>query len=121
MPYLRIAALVRHYFFEHDLPTILDEGQEFSSLMHFLDLVPSPSSKENTDGHNLGLVEICDGLNLFSSDRCEIDVWCQGFFPAIARSVTMSRQLLLVNILWKQPSLLRVPKNYDVIFQVSFP
>ena len=36
LPYLRVAALVRHYFFEKELPTVAEEGHEFAALLGFL-------------------------------------------------------------------------------------
>ena len=110
LPYLRIAALVRHYFFEQDLPEILDEAKEFSALANFLQL----NASEAVDEAGLG---VCDGLNWFTEDRREIETWCRGFHEIARFNAGEAKRLLLVNLLWKQPALLRVPKNYDVVFQ----
>lgn len=116
LPFLRVASLIRHYVLYQDLPVIPEEKVEFSSLMKFLDLAKADDSSAN----------VCQGLNWFHAKRemgveeapdNEIDMWCANFVPLIQRNCGQAKKLLQVNLLWRQPSLLRVPKNYDEIFQ----
>ena len=70
---------------------------------------------------------VVDGLNWFRPEpgeeegagQLEMDLWLQEFLPHVTRSCGKAQQLLQVNLLWRQPVLLKVPKNYDDIFQVS--
>ena len=44
-------------------------------------------------------------------------LWVKNLIPTIQEITTpVVKQLLQVNILWKQPRLLRLPKQYDDIF-----
>lgn len=43
--------------------------------------------------------------------------WAGGIEPFAARSQLAARKLILVNNIWRQPQLLKLPKNYDSIFQ----
>ena len=40
--------------------------------------------------------------------------------PFLILTTFFCRKLVLVNNSWRQPQLLRLPRNYDSIFQVSF-
>ena len=70
---------------------------------------------------------VVDGLNWFRPEpgeeegagQLEMDLWLQEFLPHVTRNCGKAQQLLQVNLLWRQPVLLKVPKNYDDIFQVS--
>ena len=116
LPYLRVAALMEHYFFDRVLPVITEEHLEFPMLLSYLGL----------NGERRQELSVCDGLNWFTEKSSsvednaitEIEVWCRNLHPLAAKSATVAKQLLLVNILWKQPRLLQVPRNYDAIFQV---
>ena len=73
------------------------------------------------------VTSVVDGLNWFRPEpgeeegagQLEMDLWLQEFLPHVTRSCGKAQQLLQVNLLWRQPVLLKVPKNYDDIFQVS--
>ncbi len=81
---------------------------------------------------------VCDGLNWFhfpesalsrllasglsgasSAERLpELAMWLGEFRPVVHRAgPPIARQLLMVQLLWKQPRLLAVPNKYDTIFQ----
>jgi hypothetical protein len=127
LPFIRIAALVRHYVFEQDLPSIAEDANEFSGLIDFLELTNNKVVEEDeameTEGAAIAVVSVADGLNWFrvaaeEGGQLEMDLWLQEFVPHIRRNCAKAKQLLQVNLLWSQPVLLRVPKNYDDIFQV---
>jgi E3 ubiquitin-protein ligase UBR3 len=126
LPFIRIAALVRHYVFEQDLPSIAEDANEFSGLIDFLELTNNKVVEEDeameTEGAAIAVVSVADGLNWFrvaaeEGGQLEMDLWLQEFVPHIRRNCAKAKQLLQVNLLWSQPVLLRVPKNYDDIFQ----
>ena len=144
MPFLRIASLVKHYVFERELPTIAEDSLEFAALVEFLELNidrPTPAGSARvedaeeveameTETHSAATVpsaSVVDGLNWFRPEpgeeegagQLEMDLWLQEFLPHVTRNCGKAQQLLQVNLLWRQPVLLKVPKNYDDIFQVS--
>lgn len=63
-------------------------------------------------------VVVCDGLHWFQ-DRSMVDYWCKLFHPAVQANANAVRELLQVNTLWRKPKLIKVPDNYDSIFQVG--
>lgn len=133
LPYLRIASLIKKYVFEEDIPQIYLDNREFSQLLEYLDLASPDSHIARASGagameedpHEANL-SICDGLNWFhpkgeevgGGSNNELTLWCQNFFPMINSHCGAAQKLLQVNLLWQQPSLLKVPKNYDEIFEV---
>ena len=145
MPFLRIASLVKHYVFERELPTIAEDSLEFAALVEFLELsvdraTPAGAARledgeeveaMETETHSAALASsspsVVDGLNWFRPEpgeeegagQLEMDLWLQEFLPHVTRNCGKAQQLLQVNLLWRQPVLLKVPKNYDDIFQVS--
>ena len=146
LPFLRIASLVKHYVFERDLPAVPEESLEFAALVEFLELLHprSPSQiavegdVEAMETESLAIqapsaaaavtaTSVVDGLNWFRPEpgeeegagQLEMDLWLQEFLPHVTKNCGKAQQLLQVNLLWRQPVLLKVPKNYDDIFQVS--
>ena len=148
MPFLRIASLVKHYVFERELPAIVEDALEFAALVEFLELLhPRQRPLADDGGGDVEAMEtetqspmaiqatsttasgasVVDGLNWFRPEpgeeegagQLEMDLWLQEFLPHVTRNCGKAQQLLQVNLLWRQPVLLKVPKNYDDIFQVS--
>ncbi len=134
LPFLRIAALMRHYIFEQELPAVAEDAAEFAALVDFLEL----TSRQDEGGveameteageHAVSRVSsVVDGINWFRPDptvkgsngQPEMDLWLMEFVPLVQRKCAKAKQLLQVNLLWRQPVLLKVPKNYDDIFQVG--
>ena len=144
LPFLRIASLVKHYVFERDLPAIPEESHEFAALVEFLELlhprapaqIAAEGDVEAMETESLAIqatsaavtaTSVVDGLNWFRPEpgeeegagQLEMDLWLQEFLPHVTKNCGKAQQLLQVNLLWRQPVLLKVPKNYDDIFQVS--
>ena len=136
MPFLRIASLVKHYVFERELPAVAEDGLEFGALVEFLELsrqrpladdVEAMETETQVVQAPTTVTSVVDGLNWFRPEpgeeegagQLEMDLWLQEFLPHVARNCGKAQQLLQVNLLWRQPVLLKVPKNYDDIFQVS--
>jgi len=122
LPFLRIATLIVHYFFERPLPKPEREEEEFAALVRFLGLSGEAEDDDSRMDHGQAgqQLSVCDGLEWFnpkSSTANELTVWCREYFPLVDRRPTMAKHLLLVNLLWKQPKLLNVPREYDTIFQ----
>lgn len=149
LPFLRIASLVKHYVFERDLPAVPEDSLEFPALVEFLELLhpraPAQLAVEgdveameteslaiqaqpsSAAGAAATATSVVDGLNWFRPEpgeeegagQLEMDLWLQEFLPHVTKNCGKAQQLLQVNLLWRQPVLLKVPKNYDDIFQVS--
>jgi len=131
LPFLRVASLVRHYVFQQDLPEISDEASEFSKLARFLELihVDRKTSRDDNDMDDstmstpLSTIRHDEssesGLHWFTGDASEFLLWLESLRAAVCPSnLSLVRKALRISLIWKQPKLLRLPKNYDQIFQV---
>ena len=110
LSFMRIASLLRHYVYSDTIPDIWEEDWEFTRLAQFLGMADNDISGRVVSGPCLGWLTA--PVNLCYS-------WCQEIKAFAAKSHLSTRKLILVNSLWKQPQLLRLPRNYDAIFQVT--
>ena len=110
LPYLRIAALLRHYVYNEQLPDIWEQDWEFTRLAQFLGMADMDMSGRVASAPCLGWL-VPSASELVTS-------WTGAMQPFAARSHLAARKLVLVNNIWRQPQLLKLPKNYDAIFQV---
>jgi hypothetical protein len=148
VPFLRTASLIRHYVYKLDLPDILEDDEEFDQLIKFLDLktkvfikTPDDLEQDSTeekpmdDSSNFQVeagaaaataiarsnISMVDILDWFHSDGAELNLWCLEFANLACRDhISLARQAMRVNVLWKQPSLLRLHESFDQIFQVLY-
>ena len=110
LPYLRIAALLRHYVYNEQLPPdIWEQDWEFTRLSQFLGMADMDGSGRVASAPCLGW--LVPPAELVAS-------WAGGCEAFALRSHHAARKLILVNNIWRQPQLLKLPKNYDAIFQV---
>lgn len=120
LPFLRIAALLRHHLYEQHLPEIEVPQVEFVRLVYFLELVTVDIDWNSFDaakalcfipGHELKLPELwCNQLmNLHRGALVDLDDRYK------ATSNLISNQ----HALWEQPRLLRLPREYEKLFTVS--
>ena len=109
LPYLRIAALLRHYVYGEQLPDIWEQDWEFTRLAQFLGMADMDMS---------GRVPSAPCLGWLVPPAELVTSWAGGMDAFSARSLLAARKLVLVNNIWRQPQLLKLPKNYDAIFQV---
>ena len=64
-------------------------------------------------------VHIINVVEWFSQDGDELKMWCSEFDTLACRDhIGLARQAMRVNVLWKQPQLLRLHQQFDQIFQV---
>lgn len=154
LPFLRIAALIKHYVYKQILPEIRQDDQEFSGLIAFLGLAiedatpattatalssskhpvsfsvaPDESSCEKMDETSChpttdsDMRNPCDGLfadtiESFTINSTEVKMWCSEFATvACADHLDVARQAMRVNVLWKQPTLLKLHNSFDHLFQ----
>jgi len=63
-------------------------------------------------------VHIIDVFEWFSPNGDELKMWCSEFDTLACRDhIHLARQAMRVNVLWKQPQLLRLHQQFDQIFQ----
>ncbi|XP_020290278.1 E3 ubiquitin-protein ligase UBR3 isoform X2 [Pseudomyrmex gracilis] len=113
LPFLRVAALLRHHLYEQPLPVIRAPQSEFVRLVYYLELV--------TEGMNWDSFSSAVALNWQEPDACvSVPIfWCnqlltfltnwQGHLPA--RRLVMEQ-----HISWQMPKLLSLPREYEKIF-----
>lgn len=108
LPYMRIAALLRYYIYNEPLPDVWEQEWEFTKLAQFLGMADMDGS---------GKVNSAPCLGWLVSPSNLTSVWCSELADFCKKSTIVARKLVLVNSVWSQPQLLRLPKNYDAIFQ----
>ena len=60
-----------------------------------------------------------DVFEWFNPNGDELKMWCSEFDTLACRDhIHLARQAMRVNVLWKQPQLLRLHQQFDQIFQV---
>ena len=112
LPYLRIAALLRHYVYNEQLPDIWEQDWEFTRLAQFLGMADLDMSGRVSSAPCLGwLVPPAD----------LVTAWTGGLESFSSRGQLAARKLVMTNNIWRQPQLLKLPRNYDSIFQVLRP
>lgn len=117
LPFLRVAVLLRHHIFDQPLPDIRTPQSEFVRLVYYLELV--------TEGMDWGCFNAAVGLNWPSDTdpvvhRATPQLWCVQFAAFVTKSQLAARSFLVEqHILWHQPRLLDLPREYEKIFTVS--
>ncbi|XP_026278143.1 E3 ubiquitin-protein ligase Ubr3 [Frankliniella occidentalis] len=115
LPFLRIAALLRHHLYEQPLPEIQDENSEFVRLVYYLDLV---SEGMNLAKFNSAVVLSWPAEDPGNPGHMPPKDWAEQLI-AFARNAQMTARAFLLDHhkLWRQPRLLSLPQVYDGIFQ----
>lgn len=118
LPFLRIAALLRHHLYEQPLPDIHGPHVEFVCLVYYLELVTV-----DIDWNGFSASEaLCFLPGL---ERSLPELWCRQLMEI--RSADDSSEFdksigTLVSsqhMLFMQPGLLRLPREYEKLFTVS--
>jgi E3 ubiquitin-protein ligase UBR3 len=110
LPYLRIAALLRHYVYSEPLPDIWEADWEFTRLAQFLGMADTDMS---------GRVLSAPCLGWLVAPATLAATWARELGLFASKSYLSARRLALVHCSWQQPQLLRLPHRYDTIFQVA--
>ncbi|XP_047030367.1 E3 ubiquitin-protein ligase Ubr3 isoform X1 [Helicoverpa zea] len=107
LPFLRIAALLRHHLYGSELPEVATPRQEFVRLAYYLELV--------TDGMEWS--EWSAGRALPPDSAVAARAWARQLGSAAARGQLAVRRLLRsMAVEWCQPALLALPRDYDRLF-----
>ncbi|CAB3261049.1 unnamed protein product [Arctia plantaginis] len=107
LPFLRIAALLRHHLYGNELPEVSTPRQEFVRLAYYLELV--------TDGMEWS--EWSAGRALPPDSAIAARAWARQLGTAAARGQLAVRRLLRsMAVEWVGPALLALPRDYDRLF-----
>ncbi|XP_054287000.1 E3 ubiquitin-protein ligase Ubr3-like isoform X1 [Macrosteles quadrilineatus] len=110
LPFLRIAALLRHHLYEQELPKIHTESSEFVILVYYLELVEG--------GMTLELFNAAVALSWPEPTGCHLLAWTRQLSEFINHNQVTARSFLSEqHLVWHQPRLLSLPELYDKIFQ----
>ena len=109
LPFLRIAALLRHYVYNEQLPDIWEQDWEFTRLAQFLGMADMDMSGRVGSAPCLGWLVPPSDL---------VTSWTRAMENLTSRCQLATRKLIRVNNIWRQPQLLKLPRNYNSIFQV---
>lgn len=110
LPFLRIAALLRHHLYNQNLPDITSPESEFVGLVYFLELV--------TEGMDLNRFNAAVALNWPANGSETGQSWCGELVVFVNLSQISAHNILIDHhITWHRPRLLRLPHLYDTIFQ----
>lgn len=110
LPFLRIAALLQSHFFGEESINVPKPELEFGHLCKYLGLASQVLDASSFDSATC--------LNWAVDDpHLLIQTWCQEYISFVNKSVIAARRLLQRQLIWYPPALLRLPQNYDQIFQ----
>lgn len=112
LPFLRVAALLRHHIYHSEIPEIPGPHWEFSRLVYYLELV--------TVSMDLDKFNASKALCFLPGTELSLPkFWCDQLREI--RPTYESTRSLIVNqhIEWKQPRLLGLPREYERLFTVS--
>lgn len=110
LPYLRIAALLRHHIYQQNLPEISSPQMEFVRLVYYLELVT-----ESSDWNSFNASK---GLCFISGTEFTLPkFWCEQLIDILP---TQSVRELIINqhLTLQQPRLMELPREYDRLFTV---
>lgn len=114
LPFLRVAALLRHHLYEQSIPPIRSAETEFVRLVYYLELV--------TEGMDWSCFNAAVALK-WQNEEVAITVpqtWFEQFGAFVAQSEIAARSLIVdQHILWHMPKLLGLPREYEKIFTVN--
>ncbi|XP_058794286.1 E3 ubiquitin-protein ligase Ubr3 isoform X2 [Phymastichus coffea] len=111
LPFLRVAALLRHHLYEQPIPLIRSAETEFVRLVYYLELV--------TEGMDWSCFNAAVALK-WQNDEVAVSVphtWFEQFAVFVTQSEIAARGLIVdQHITWHMPKLLGLPREYEKIF-----
>ncbi|XP_057658362.1 E3 ubiquitin-protein ligase Ubr3 isoform X2 [Diorhabda carinulata] len=112
LPFLRIAALLKHHLYQQPLPDIYEQNNEFVRLVYYLELV-TESMDWGWFNASVALTWTMDlGLEMKTPRN-----WCEQLGIFIGKSQLAAKGFLAEqHIMWYPPRLLQLPREYERIF-----
>lgn len=118
LPYLRIAALLRHHLYEQALPDINGPQLEFVRLVYYLQL--------KTDDIAWSSFSAAEALCFVpGTEQALPQQWCRQLMETrFSRNISdydkaVADFIISQHTLYKQPGLLQLPREYEKLFTVS--
>lgn len=113
LPFLRVAALLRHHIYHQELPHVATSHLEFARLVYFLELVTI--GMDWSEFNAAKALSFCENMSV----RLPIQWCCQ--LKDVPPPHHVTRELILQqHIAWQQPRLLRLPREYERLFTVCY-
>lgn len=117
LPFLRIAALLRHHLYVQELPEIKSPQLEFVRLVYYLELITKDADWDSFNASKA----LCF---IPGTERTLPKFWCDQLMD-LRTTDTVQGQIkataaLISNqhALWQQPRLLGLPREYESLFTV---
>lgn len=127
LPFLRIAALLRHHIYEQDLPFISTKEQEFLLLAQYLSIGNGRDGDGGNDRDSQLSQQTGNSNDLKAHDFLfwvvptpleVIYTWCEDLCNLSGKNQYATGYLMETqHLLWEQPKLLELNYAYDGIFQ----
>lgn len=113
LPFLRVAALLRHHIYHSEIPEIPGPHWEFSRLVYYLELV--------TVSMDLDKFNAAKALCFLPGTELALPkFWCDQL-REIRPTYESTRSLIVAqHVEWQQPKLLGLPREYERLFTVGF-
>lgn len=111
LPFLRVASLLKHHLYHHDLPEVTETDEEFFGLVNYLELVANATGRLSFNA-SMALCFLEGNEQKLPKDWC-----CQ--LADVPPPHEDTRELVLnQHIAWQQPRLLGLPREYEQLFTV---
>lgn len=111
LPFLRIAALLRHHLYHQELPEVASPQLEFVRMVYFLELV--------TESMDWDRFNAAKALCFVPGTECSLPkFWCTQFMNAMPPNDNIRELVFNQHVDWQQPRLLGLPREYERLFTV---
>ncbi|XP_069791779.1 E3 ubiquitin-protein ligase ubr3 isoform X2 [Narcine bancroftii] len=110
LPFFRTAGLLQHHLFSDDLPCCQQTEEEFGMLARYLRLLPTSLNSNDEVKSFFCLDWPLPALDIVSQ-------WCLEVTTSTESHSKQVMNLLVQDPQWSLPRLLRLPENYNTIFQ----
>lgn len=112
LPFLRVAALLRHHMYAEELPGVSQPNLEFVRLVYFLELVQT--------GMEWSEFNASKALCFLQEVRTSLPVaWCAQLRRSQNNESVFKELVPKQHVAWQQPRLLSLPREYEKLFTVS--
>ncbi|XP_063705432.1 E3 ubiquitin-protein ligase Ubr3-like [Culicoides brevitarsis] len=109
LPFLRVAALLRHHIYHQELPHVAATNLEFARLVYFLELV--------TVGMDWSEFDATKALCFAEKMSIKLPIqWCSQLLDVPPPHHVTRDLILQQHVAWQQPRLLRLPREYERLF-----
>lgn len=112
LPFLRVAALIRHHMYMEELPGVGQPNLEFVRLVYFLELVQSGMDWKDFNASK--------ALCFLPGVQISLPVaWCAQLKRSQNNESVFKELVPKQHVAWQQPRLLSLPREYEKLFTVS--